>query len=39
VSEPAPVIKKRPKIETTEEIKQSMHNELYGEMAELKSPA
>lgn len=33
------VIKKKPKIETTEQIKNAMHTELYGEMAELKSPA
>ena len=38
-SEPVVVIKKKPKIETTEEIKNAMHTELYGEMAELKSPA
>ena len=37
-SEPAPVIKK-PKIESTEDMKNALHNELYGNMAELKSPA
>ena len=37
-SEPV-VVKKKPKIETTEEIKNAMHTELYGEMTELKSPA
>ena len=39
VVEPEPVVvKKKPKIETTEEIKNAMQNELYGDMAELKSP-
>ena len=39
VVEESPVIKKKPKIETTEQIKSAMQNELYGNMAELKSPA
>ena len=37
-SEPAPVIKK-PKIESTQDMKNALHDELYGNMAELKSPA